>query len=354
MAAPRRVACPYLSSSSSTRPRDASAVTPPLYRNPSGTDISARGLARWTFDRVRRRLPRPPADPLLGVQPDLDFLHANRVETTLTWIGHASLLLQLGGRNILLDPVFSRRVSPVRFAGPRRHQPPGLSIEQLPPIDVVVISHNHYDHLDRPSVRAIARQASGPPVFLVPRGIDAWMERNVPGVTASGGAPTARALDWHEETRMATPTGDLSFHFLPVQHWSSRSALRRNDTPWGSWAIVHPSFRFWYSGDLGYSDDPRRIGERFGGFDFAAIGIGAYEPRWFMRSQHINPDEAVQVMLDVGATAAIGVHWGTFPLSDESLDQPPKDLAAAVAARGLPPERFTVMRHGETRRLSPR
>ena len=327
-------------------------MTPPPYQNPNGADVNARGVARWTFDRVRRGLPRPPTESLCGVQPEVDFLRANRVETTLTWIGHSSFLLQLGGRNILVDPVFSRRVSPVQFAGPLRHQPPGLSIAQLPPIDVVVISHNHFDHLDRPSVRAVAQQAGGPPLFLVPSGVDAWLEREVPGVRASGTGQTVHGLEWNQDRRIATPTGDLEFHFLPVQHWSSRSALRRNDTPWGSWAIVHPSFRFWYSGDLGYSDDPRRIGERFGGFDLAAIGIGAYEPRWFMRTQHINPDEAVQVMLDVRATAAIGVHWGTFPLSDESLDQPPKDLAAALVTRGIPAERFTVMRHGETRRLT--
>ncbi len=328
-------------------------MTPPRYRNPSGADVDARGAARWTFDRLRSGLPHPPTESLRGVEPAVEFLRANRSETTITWIGHASLLLQLGGRNILIDPVFSRRVSPVRFAGPLRHQPPGLSITQLPPIDAVVISHNHFDHLDRPSVRAVACQPGGPPRFMVPRGVDAWLEREVPGLRPRGSEQTVHGLEWNEETRMATPTGDIEFHFLPVQHWSSRSALRRNDTPWGSWAIVHPDFRFWYSGDLGYSDDPRRIGERFGGFDLAAIGIGAYEPRWFMRSQHVNPDEAVQVMLDVRAAAAIGVHWGTFPLSDESLDQPPKDLAAALVTRGIAADRFIVMRHGETRRLVP-
>ena len=202
-------------------------------------------------------------------------------------------------------------------------------------------------------MRGVARQSGGPPAFLVPRGVDSWFARQVPRATVRG-TSSAVGVEWNDRHRFDTPTGDLELHFLPVQHWSSRSALRRNDTPWGSWAIVHPSFRLWYSGDLGYSDDPRRIGEQFGGFDFAAIGIGAYEPRWFMRTQHVNPDEAVQVMLDVGADAAIGVHWGTFPLADESLDQPPKDLAAAVALRGLAPERFSVMRHGETRKLTRR
>ena len=337
--------------SSLCEPFDSHPVAPSLYQNPSGTDVKAAGVARWTFQRLRDGLPRRPQTPLCGVAPDVAFLHANRTVPSITWIGHASLLLQIAGRNILIDPVFSRRVSPVSFAGPKRHQPPGLSLAQLPDIDVLLISHNHYDHLDRPSVCGVYQRQSTPPTTIVPRGVDAWFGRHVPRAIAAGVARTVHGLEWGEHFRIPTDTGDLEFHFRPVQHWSSRSALRRNDTPWGSWAIVHPEFRFWYSGDLGYSDDPKRIGEEFGGFDFAAIGIGAYEPRWFMQPQHVNPTEAVQVMLDVGAAAAIGVHWGTFPLSDESLDVPPRELAEAVAARGLPAERFTVMRHGETRLL---
>jgi L-ascorbate metabolism protein UlaG (beta-lactamase superfamily) len=330
--------------------RPEHAVTP-RYFNPSGIDVSPRGFTRWRLQRLARRLPRPPVDRLSTVTPALQFLHANRTDPTITWIGHSSLLMQLGGRNILIDPVFSERVSPARLAGPRRHQPPGLTATQLPHIDVVVISHDHYDHLDRPSVRAIQRQAGAPPTFLVPRGVDTWLARNVRGARPAGLRRNVFGLEWGESFAIATPTGELALHFLPVQHWSSRSGVSRNATPWGSWALVHPSLRFWYSGDLGYSDDPKRIGEQFGGFDFAAIAIGAYEPRWFMRSQHVNPAEAVQVMLDVGAAQAIGVHWGTFALADESLDQPPRDLAAALAQRGLPAERFTVMKHGETRRL---
>ena len=150
---------------------------------------------------------------------------------------------------------------------------------------------------------------------------------------------------------MAVGQGSIALHFLPVQHWSNRTGFDRNASLWGSWALVHDRFRFWYSGDLGYSHEPQRIGEQFGFFDAAAIAIGAYEPRWFMRSQHVNPDEAVQVMLDVGAKQAIGVHWGTFSLTDEPLDQPPKDLEQALEARGIPRERFVVLKHGETMRF---
>jgi L-ascorbate metabolism protein UlaG (beta-lactamase superfamily) len=255
----------------------------------------------------------------------------------------------MAGANLLLDPVFSRTASPFRYLGPRRHQPPGLTPAQLPHIDAVLLTHNHYDHLDRPSVRAVARQAGGAPRYYVPRGTEGWFARNLP--RTRGALPHIEALDWNASTTMAVGQGSIALHFLPVQHWSNRTGFDRNASLWGSWALVHDHFRFWYSGDLGYSHEPRRIGEEFGFFDAAAIAIGAYEPRWFMRSQHVNPDEAVQVMLDVGAKQAIGVHWGTFSLTDEPLDQPPRDLAQALEARGIPRERFVVLKHGETMRF---
>ncbi len=325
-------------------------MTPP-FRNPSGVEFDSRGLPRWIFDRVRQRLPRPPRAPITGVAPDLAYLRANRTDTTVTWLGHAAVLLQVGGVNILTDPMLTDWASPVAFFGPRRHQPPGIALRDLPHIDVVLISHAHYDHLDRPSVRALARQPGGGPHFLVPAELDRWFTRNVPGVDARGSHRRVHALPWDASMPGPGPAADIAFHFLPVQHWANRTVFARNDTAWGSWAIIHPTFRFWFSGDLGYSEDPRRIGDRFGRFDLAAIAIGAYEPRWFMRAQHVNPEEAVQVMHDVRAAQAFGIHWGTFALTDESLDQPPRDLLAATAARGMPADQFTTWRHGETRRF---
>jgi L-ascorbate metabolism protein UlaG (beta-lactamase superfamily) len=210
-------------------------------------------------------------------------------------------------------------------------------------VDVVLLSHAHYDHLDLPSVRALARQPGGSPTFLVPLGLDSWFARHVRGARV-------RACAWDDVVSWPGRTTTLELHFLAVQHWSNRTPWDRNRTLWGSWAIVDPGFRFWFSGDLGYSRDTQEIGARFGRFDLAAIAIGAYEPRWFMRDQHLNPDEAVRVMGEVGAERAIGIHWGTFALTDESLDEPPRALAAAVAAHGLASDRFDVMRHGETRR----
>lgn len=320
------------------------------YRNASHEDVSGWKLLRWMASRTAQRLPRPPKAPVRGVAPDLAFLHANRTEPAATWIGHSTVLLQVAGVNILTDPVFSRFASPVSFAGPRRHQPPGIALSELPRIDVVLLSHIHYDHLDRPSVRALAHQAGGPPLFLVPAGVERWFEANVPGVRTSGANANVRGFEWNDGLADHPRAPGLTFDFLRVQHWSNRTPFSRNDTPWGSWAIRHPEFSFWFSGDLGYSRDTAEIGQRFGGFDAAAIAIGAYEPRWFMRGQHCNPDEAVQILHEVGAREAFAIHWGTFPLTDESLDQPPRDLEAALAARGVPTERFRVLKHGETRR----
>ncbi|GAB1344861.1 MBL fold metallo-hydrolase [Gemmatimonas sp.] len=313
-----------------------------------GIETRGRDVLAWMWQRAWGRLPKPPQRPIRGVTPDIAYLHANRSDPAFTWIGHASALLQVGGANLLFDPVFSKTASPFRYVGPRRHQPPGLQASQLPPIDAVLLTHNHYDHLDRASVRTLARQAGGAPRYIVPRGTESWFARNLPRVR--GALPHIEALDWHASTML--DAYGITTHYLPVQHWSNRTGFDRNQSLWGSFAIVHPSFRFWFSGDLGYSHAPSEIGERYGPFDAAAIAIGAYEPRWFMRQQHVNPEEAVQVMLDVRAAHAIGIHWGTFALTDEPLDQPPRDLAAAVARRGLPPEQFVVIKHGETRRLS--
>lgn len=298
---------------------------------------------RWSVQRRLAGLPKPPQQDLSPVTPDLAFLRANRSEAAVTWIGHATVLMQMGGLNILTDPQFSERASPLSWIGPKRWQPPGVALDQLPRIDLVLVSHNHYDHLDLASVRALAGQAGGPPLFLVPLGIKEWFDRNVPNAEDH-----VLDFDWWDTQYILGAT----VHFVPAQHWSQRTLWDRNKTLWGGWVLEQPEFTFYFAGDMGYSRDTLDIGERFGGFDLAAIPVGAYEPRWFMRNQHINPDEAVQVHKDVQARQSLGVHWGTFQgITDEPLDQPIADLKQALEKHGLSDRDFFLLRHGETRRM---
>ncbi|WP_429301088.1 MBL fold metallo-hydrolase [Paraburkholderia sp. GAS199] len=303
----------------------------------------ARGSVwKWRWERLIHGLPRPPENGYAFPvdHPDVAWLKANRSVNTMTWIGHASALLQIDGVNILTDPVFSERASPFSFAGPKRYVPPGLALTDLPHIDVVLISHSHYDHLDAASVQALNAQAGGPPLFLVPLGIKAWL--------ANKGIVNAQELDWSDRTRAS----GLDFWFVPATHWSARSLTDRNETLWGGWVVrtpphaAHP-FSLYFAGDTGYSGDFKRIGAAFGCFDLALIPIGAYAPRWFMGPQHVDPQQAVQIFQDIHARKAIGIHWGTFELADEPLDEPPKKLADATRDAGLSPDAFTVLHHGQ-------
>jgi N-acyl-phosphatidylethanolamine-hydrolysing phospholipase D len=314
---------------------------------------SLRDVLRWQAERFRSRLPPPPTLPIPQEPPDLGFLLANALAAeqmipAATWIGHASTLIQAGGLNVLTDPVFSQRVSPVSFAGPKRAQPPGISIEQLPHIDVVVVSHNHYDHLDRPSIKRLSEQQGGSPLFLVPLGLKAWLHKL--------GVNNAVELDWWEHHIH----GGTEFHFTPAQHWSGRSLSDRNKTLWGAWSALGPDFHWFFSGDTGYSRDfldtreyfaARQTAEQGGGFDVALIAVGACLPRWFMKEQHVDLDEAVQIHLDLGAKRSLGIHWGTFALADDPLDQPLHLLAAAREAKGVSAETFFLLPVGATRQL---
>jgi N-acyl-phosphatidylethanolamine-hydrolysing phospholipase D len=323
-------------------------------------EFEPKGLGavlRWKLDSMREGLPKPPAVPTPRVAPDLAFIASNAkagpmMQPAVTWIGHASALVQLAGLNVLTDPVFSERVSPLSFVGPKRHVPPGLALGELPHVDLVLISHNHYDHLDDASVRALAAQPGGPPLFVVPLGNQAWMaERGITNVVA---------LDWWQSHTLAAPGGPVQVMLTPAQHWSGRGLDDRMKTLWGSYAVLAPDCHLFFSGDTGYSKDFKDIHERLaplqhgGGFDLALIAVGAYEPRWFMTTQHVNPDEAVQIHLDLAAKQSIGVHWGTFELTDESLDEPPRQLAQARRAKGVADEAFVTIAVGETRRITRR
>jgi len=311
---------------------------------------------RWKFEAWRDDLPKPPAAPTPAIVPDLGLIQTNakagaQMVPTVTWIGHATVLAQLGGLNVLTDPIFSQRASPLSFVGPARAQKPGLWLHELPHIDLVLISHNHYDHLDDDSVRALAAQAGGAPLFVVPLGLKAWFaQRDITRVVE---------LDWWQSHKV----GDVEVVLTPVQHWSGRSLADRNETLWGGYALFAAQLHLFFAGDTGFSKDFADIRERFaerqgvgqgGGFDIALLPIGAYEPRWFMQRQHVDPDEAVRIHRDLGAKASLGIHWGTFELTDESLDEPPRRLAQARQAQGVPDSAFFTLAIGQTRRLLPR
>lgn len=321
-------------------------------------DKSRLDLIRWQIERGRAGLPKPPEQPTPIVAPDMTFVSANNgaaQEPAITWIGHSTMLVQMGGLNVLTDPHFSQRASPVQFAGARRYQPPGIALKDLPHIDAVLLSHNHYDHLDSASVKGLNDQPGGAPLFIVPLGVKKWF--------AAQGITNVQQLDWWDKTTVKTATGQVEVHFTPVQHWSARGPGDRRATLWGGYAVFASDFQLYFSGDTGYSQDFVDTQKYFaaqqtdalgGGFDMALIAVGAYAPRWFMKDQHVNPDEAVQIHLDLKAKRSVGVHWGTFDLTDESLDQPPKDLAVARAAKNLSKETFDVMAIGQTLKLPKR
>ena len=310
-------------------------------------------FVRWQRERSALVIPAPTED-LSVVLADLDFIRANRSEFAVTWIGHATALVQMAGVNILTDPVFSNRASPVQWAGPGRWQPPGVALRDLPRIDLVLISHNHYDHLDEASVRALAAQKGGPPLFVVPLGIERWL--------ADVGIEGAQALDWWDHV----DAHGLRVHLTPAQHWSGRTFTDRMQTLWGGFvveALVEPTVagtsaprqRIFYAGDTGWSARHfGEIGRRFAPIDLALIPIGAYEPRWFMSAQHVNPEEAVRIHQAIGAHASLGVHWGTFLMTDEPLDQPLHDLDAARRSLGVSDQQFRTLRHGQTWRIAAR
>jgi N-acyl-phosphatidylethanolamine-hydrolysing phospholipase D len=253
---------------------------------------------------------------------------------SVTWIGHATLLVRMDGVTFVTDPMFSERASPVSFAGPERQVPPGVPIDQLPRLDFATISHDHYDHTDFPSVQALA--ARGVP-FIVPLGLGEL-------VRAAGG--TATELDWWQHTTV----GSVQIHCVPAQHFSGRSLTDANQRLWAGYVVAGPTRRFYHAGDTGYFDGFRTVGERLGPIDLAALPIGAYDPSSIMKFVHLNPEEAIQAAIDARATTAVGMHYGTFDLTDEPLDEPPRRFHAEATRRSLEPVVAWTLNVGETRR----
>lgn len=257
-------------------------------------------------------------------------------EIALTFVNHATFLIQIGGINILTDPVWSKRVSPVSWIGPARVRKPGIDFETLPRIDLILISHNHYDHLDLPTLERLNRKFA--PKILAPIGDQPRL--------ASIGCQDVVELDWWEAVEIRP---GLRVSFAPTQHQSNRGVFDRQRSLWGSYMVTAGNRRVYFGGDSGYSTHYAETKARLGAPDLALLPIGSYEPRWFMRAIHMNPEEAVLAHRDLGARQSVGMHFGTFQLSSEAIDQPPKDLQAALAAAGVSETEFIAPREGETR-----
>ncbi|MFO0669089.1 MAG: MBL fold metallo-hydrolase [Polyangiaceae bacterium] len=252
----------------------------------------------------------------------------------VTFVNHATVLVQMSGVNVLTDPVWSERVGPAFWIGPRRHKDPGIRFEDLPPIDAIVISHNHYDHLDGPTIARVVERDM--PVVLAGLGTEKLL--------AELGIGQARALDldWWQSRRVK----DVTVTFTPAQHWSTRTFTDRFATLWGSFFVSDGKHSVYFAGDTGMGPHFSMIRERLGPPTVALLPIGAYRPRWFMRPQHIDPIEAVAAHRALGAARSVGIHWGTFDLADEGMDEPAEDLARASAAAGLAPGAFITLENG--------
>jgi N-acyl-phosphatidylethanolamine-hydrolysing phospholipase D len=314
------------------------------FRNP-WPDTEPRRLMqvlRWGGQRLAHGTP-PDRAPLSSAVPCAVRPSLVEGEVAVTWIGHATTLLQLGDRNVLTDPVFGERASPVGFAGPRRRVPPGVPLGLLPPVHTVVLSHNHYDHLDAGSVRAIARRWPD---------ADWHVPLRLGALIRALGVRRVVERDWWE----SGGSGPLEVTATPAQHFSARTPFDRDRTLWCGWVIAGAGRKVFFAGDTGYHPVFGEIARRLGPFDVALLPVGAYEPRWFMRPAHMNPEEAVRAFGDVERAGSpnavmVPIHWGTFKLTDEPLDEPPVRTRAAWDAAGRPAKRLWLLRHGETRVL---
>lgn len=255
-------------------------------------------------------------------------------KVSATFINHATFLLQFQGLNVLTDPVYSERTSPYTFAGPKRAKEPGMPFDTLPPIDVVIVSHNHYDHLDIETLKNLDKKFH--PLFLVPLGDEVHLGK--------AGIQNVKALDWWEEVRVK----DVRFIFAPAQHWSARSLWDKNECLWGSFMIDNGAIKVYHAGDTGLGPHFKDIKSRLGAPDIALLPIGAYKPRWFMKYYHMDPEDSVKAHFDLGATRSIGMHFGTFQLTDEGVDEPENELKIFREKAGLSDKDFMILEQGQT------
>ena len=321
----------------------------PPHHTPTGFQNLHRPLERgfgsflrWRFGLGPNEIsPIPPEEVSNykpeSVQPAISLIkQPDSAQVQITWIGHSTFLIQIEGINIITDPQFSDYCGPNSLLRVERVVPLGVPFERLPPIHAVLISHNHYDHLDAPTVERLGNE----PTYFVPLGIARWFEkRKIKNVVE---------LDWWQ----TFPFHGLKVHSVPIQHFSNRTLFDRNETLWSGWMVETKSAKIFFAGDTGYSPVFKEIGDRFGPIQISIIPIGAYRPRWFMSPVHVDPPEAIKILKDTHSQIAIAGHWGTFKLSDEPLGEPPVYLRRALREDGIDEGQFITMKFGETLSLS--
>jgi L-ascorbate metabolism protein UlaG (beta-lactamase superfamily) len=291
---------------------------------------SLREVRRWQHTRRKEPWPEHVEDPIF---PPPDRTTHDRIAAT--FIGHSTFLVQIGGVSVLTDPVWSERCSPIPFVGPRRVRRPGQSLDALPGVDLLLVSHNHYDHMDLPTLRQVRSRWSPPTATGLGNA------RHL----AKAGIRSAVELDWWQSTELA----GARVTYVPAQHFSSRGLHDRNRCLWGGFIIEVRGAVVYFAADSGYCPYFAEIGRRFPRIDLALLPIGAYEPRWFMRQHHVNPEEAVRAHLDLRPCRSLGMHFGTFQLTDEAIDAPVSALRQAEARAGVAASDFDILAFGETR-----
>jgi len=270
---------------------------------------------------------------------EIDKKIYNNDSSLLTWAGHSTFLLQFKNTNILIDPHFSMRASPFSYIGPKRYMPSVFNKNNLPRVDIVAISHNHYDHLDIKTLKIISKRFPEA-IFLVPLGDKKLLLKN--------NIQNVKEFDWWENHKI----NGIKFIFTPVQHWSKRNFSDLNKSLWGGWWVESNNFKFLHLGDTGYTRDFIDIKKKLGKPDIAAIPIGAYKPRDIMMYSHLNPDEALKTFVDLEAKKAVAMHWGTFILSQEAVDEPINAIKSNLKNQGISESKFLILKHGETIHLN--
>ena len=287
------------------------------YKNSNGVALekSINDMVRWM------RSEQEPIITKIEISSEWKSIDLYNNDNYAIWIGHSTFLIKKEGLTILTDPIFSDRASPFGFIGPKRLIPPAISISQLPKIDVITISHNHYDHLDISSLRNLSKLYPET-LFFIPAGDKRLLEKN--------NIKNVHEFKWWNSFKLK----DFEFTFTPVKHWSKRGLFDRNKSLWGGWFIQHDDYSIYHAGDTGYSNDFIETKLRLGAPKYAFIPIGAYDPEWFMSDSHVNPEEAVQIMLDLEAEKGFGMHWATFTLTDEDTIEPKVRLENATTKLG--------------------